>query len=100
LEGVHLKTLGWGVQLTRLNWAPAAFGCGRKNLSGTFSFPPVCDGEGDCPGDKAQLPRGISCGYRHLSIGAGLAGGDWEIISSIINEELEGEDHTCVVLPS
>ena len=30
-------------------------------------------------------------------IGAGLAGGDWAIISDIIEEELEGEDHTLVV---
>lgn len=30
-------------------------------------------------------------------IGAGLAGGDWEVISTIINEELEGEDHTLVL---
>lgn len=30
-------------------------------------------------------------------IGAGLAGGDWSIISSIIDEKLEGEDHTLVV---
>lgn len=30
-------------------------------------------------------------------IGAGLAGGDWGVISKIINEELEGLDHTCVV---
>ncbi len=29
-------------------------------------------------------------------IGAGLAGGDWNIISKIIDEELEGEDHTFV----
>lgn len=29
-------------------------------------------------------------------IGAGLAKGDWKIISEIINEELEGEDHTLV----
>lgn len=31
-------------------------------------------------------------------IGAGLAGGDWEIISQIIDEELAGEDVTLVVL--
>ena len=31
-------------------------------------------------------------------IGAGLAGGDWEIISSIIDEELDGENHTVVLL--
>lgn len=30
-------------------------------------------------------------------IGAGLAGGDWNIISNIIDEELEGEDHTLVL---
>ena len=30
-------------------------------------------------------------------IGAGLAGGDWEVISNIINEELKGEDHTLVL---
>jgi len=29
-------------------------------------------------------------------IGAGLAGGDWEVIEAIINEELVGEDHTLV----
>ena len=29
-------------------------------------------------------------------IGAGLAGGDWSVISQIIVEELEGEDHTLV----
>jgi O-acetyl-ADP-ribose deacetylase (regulator of RNase III) len=30
-------------------------------------------------------------------IGAGLAGGDWAIISQIIKEELAGEDITVVV---
>ena len=29
-------------------------------------------------------------------IGAGLAGGNWEVISSIIAEEFKGEDHTYV----
>jgi len=29
-------------------------------------------------------------------IGAGLAGGDWAVIASIIGEELSGEDHTLV----
>jgi len=29
-------------------------------------------------------------------IGAGLAGGDWDIIAAIIEEELKGEDHTLV----
>ena len=30
-------------------------------------------------------------------IGAGLGGGDWERIATIIDEELDGEDHTLVV---
>ena len=30
------------------------------------------------------------------AIGAGLAGGNWEIISGIIDEELKGENHTFV----
>ncbi|KAG7346692.1 Zn peptidase [Nitzschia inconspicua] len=30
-------------------------------------------------------------------IGAGLAGGNWDIIAMIIDEELRGEDHTLVV---
>ena len=38
-----------------------------------------------------------SIGYP--KIGAGLGGGDWEKIAAIIDEELEGEDHTLVVLP-
>jgi len=39
--------------------------------------------------------KGKRIGYPML--GAGLAGGDWDTISLIINEELEGEDHTLVV---
>lgn len=30
------------------------------------------------------------------AIGAGLAGGDWDVISAIIVEELVNEDHTFV----
>ncbi|WP_316347413.1 macro domain-containing protein [Desulfuromonas acetoxidans] len=37
---------------------------------------------------------GKTIGYPR--IGAGLAGGDWTIIADIINEELEGENHTLV----
>lgn len=31
-------------------------------------------------------------------IGAGLAGGDWGVIAKIIDQELDGEDHTLVEL--
>ena len=30
-------------------------------------------------------------------IGCGLAGGDWNIVSNIIDTELQGENHFCVV---
>ena len=42
---------------------------------------------------KAQF-SGKRIGYP--LIGAGLAGGDWNVISQIIDEELSGEDHTLV----
>jgi len=38
---------------------------------------------------------GARIGYPQ--IGAGLAGGDWEVISLIIDEALAGEDHTVVL---
>jgi len=38
---------------------------------------------------------GLRIGYP--LIGAGLANGDWKVISAIIEEQLEGEDHTLVV---
>ena len=42
---------------------------------------------------KIQFP-GKRIGYP--LIGAGLAGGDWNLISKIIEKELGGEDHTLV----
>jgi O-acetyl-ADP-ribose deacetylase (regulator of RNase III) len=38
--------------------------------------------------------HGLRIGYP--LIGCGLAGGDWNIISQIIDKELAGEDHTLV----
>ena len=38
--------------------------------------------------------EGLKFGFPY--IGAGLAGGDWEIIKSIIEEEMKGEDITFV----
>ena len=38
----------------------------------------------------------VSLRIGYPAIGAGLAGGDWSIISQIIDEELEGLDHTYV----
>ena len=42
----------------------------------------------------SEMYAGLQIGYP--KIGAGLAGGDWNKIASIIDEELDGEDHTCV----
>jgi len=36
--------------------------------------------------------------FGYPKIGAGLGGGDWAIISAIIDQELAGEDHTLVIL--
>jgi O-acetyl-ADP-ribose deacetylase (regulator of RNase III) len=36
------------------------------------------------------------CKIGYPKIGAGIAGGDWEIISNIINKVLRGSDHTLV----
>lgn len=36
------------------------------------------------------------CRIGYPKIGAGLAGGDWSIIRSLIDEELDGVDHTYV----
>jgi len=40
--------------------------------------------------------HGRRIGYPRL--GAGLGGGDWTLLSTIIDEELAGEDHTLVEL--
>lgn len=40
-----------------------------------------------CSGSKIAYPK----------IGCGLAGGDWNVVSEIIDTELQGEDHTLVV---
>lgn len=45
-------------------------------------------------GQVKQVYAGKRIGYP--AIGAGLAKGDWAIISAIINEELAGEDHLFV----
>jgi O-acetyl-ADP-ribose deacetylase (regulator of RNase III) len=42
-----------------------------------------------------QQFSGLRIGYP--AVGAGSALGDWKIISQIIDEELEGEDHTFVL---
>jgi len=48
-----------------------------------------------CFKEVKRLFSGLRIGYP--KIGAGLAGGDWNIVSKIIDEELEGEDHTLVI---
>ncbi len=45
-------------------------------------------------GHVAAVFKGKRIGYPRL--GAGLAGGDWEVVSAIIDGELNGLDHTLV----
>ena len=61
-------------------------------------------GSDKCHLDYAAL-RGLFCRIKkdffgsriaYPKIGAGLAGGNWSIISMIIDEELEGMDHTLI----
>lgn len=47
-----------------------------------------------CFKEIKQQFGGLRIGYP--AIGAGLAGGDWNVISEIINEELKNETHTFV----
>ena len=69
-----------------------------------YDFRPTYTDDGTCRADydairsvfkqvKLHYPN-HTIGYP--KIGAGLAGGDWDIISAIIDEELAGCDHTCV----
>ena len=53
-------------------------------------------GPGSIPG-RVTWHFNVPIMFSECAGGAGLAGGDWDTISSIINEELEGEDHTLVV---
>jgi len=43
-----------------------------------------------------ELYPNVNCRIGYPRIGAGLAGGDWNIISKIIDEELQGLNHTLV----
>lgn len=45
--------------------------------------------------ERSSKPRPI----HYPQLGAGLAGGDWSIIEKIIDEELEGLDHTLWMFP-
>ena len=47
----------------------------------------------------AKVAREHQLGVHYPLIGAGLANGDWGVISQIINRQLEGVSHTLWVLP-
>lgn len=67
------------------------YGCGTDKVR--------CDYEAlDTVFNKiAFVYNGLRIGYP--KIGAGLAGGDWEIISEIIDRNFIDQDHTLVMLP-
>jgi O-acetyl-ADP-ribose deacetylase (regulator of RNase III) len=120
-------TMGAGIALTIKQNFPTAYKAdlstakGDKSKLGTFSFAtiPIGDktltvinaysqyhwkgtgGKADYNAIKSifqaikQQYSGLRIGYP--AIGAGLAGGNWQTISNIIDEELIDEDHTFVV---
>jgi O-acetyl-ADP-ribose deacetylase (regulator of RNase III) len=119
--------MGAGIALTIKQHFPMAYKAdlatakGDKTKLGTMSFSEITiddktlivvngytqyhwkgvDGKADYTAIRAvfqatkQQFTGLRIGYP--AIGAGLAGGNWQIISNIIEEELSGEDHTFVV---
>ena len=94
---------------------------GDKSKLGTFSYAEVLIGENKLIVVNAYTQfdfkgRGVKADYEAIksvfkniktqfsslrigypAIGAGLAGGDWALISKIIDEELHGEEHTFVL---
>ncbi len=123
-------TMGAGIAKTIKDVFPAAYQAdlatpkGDRNKLGTISMAQVIQGDhslfivnaysqyhsasssvqADYQAIRAAMRsikkqfHGKKIGYP--KIGAGLAGGDWSVIAAIINEELAGEDHSLVVLPS
>jgi O-acetyl-ADP-ribose deacetylase (regulator of RNase III) len=118
-------TMGAGIARQIKNKFPQAYGAdletpyGSKDKLGKFSHCIVPKGNGfiiinaytqysfgtDSPAVDYDAVRscfkeikkeytGMKIGYP--KIGCGLAGGDWNIVSKIIDEELQGEDHTLV----
>lgn len=119
-------TMGAGIAKTIKQEFPPAYQAdlatekGDKGKLGSFSWAKVANENGDLiivnaytqfdwhgSGLKADYQAirkafkqiksdfsGLRMGYP--AIGAGLAGGDWKIISTIISEELQEEDHTFV----
>lgn len=120
-------TMGAGIAKTIKNTFPQAFEAdcetekGSKAKLGTFTFATVTEDNHLITIINAYIQhhykgRGVKADYEAIKsvfklikedfkgkkigypkIGAGLAGGDWNIISVIIDQELQGEDHTLVV---
>ncbi|MFG0262040.1 MAG: macro domain-containing protein [Novipirellula sp. JB048] len=120
-------TMGAGIAKSIRDRFPAAYQAdlattkGDRGKLGTYSSAPVTAGQHrfvivnaytqfdfSGPGVKADYDAigrvfqrigsdftGQRIGYP--KIGAGLAGGDWATIAAIIDEALDGEDHTLVV---
>ena len=119
---------GAGIALQILNRFPEAFEADKQtefgdvNKLGTYTFARIVRKgkqfhlinaytQYGCGVDKVQCRYDamdevfgkIAFTYNEMrigypKIGAGLAGGDWEVISKIIDRQLEGQDHTLVVL--
>lgn len=120
------NTMGAGIAKSIKQQFPAAYNAdlatekGSRDKLGTYSSATV-----DCDGHELTIVnaytqfnwrgRGVKADYDAIRsvfgrikleftgkrigyplIGAGLAGGDWDVISKIITEELNGENHTVV----
>ena len=120
------NTMGAGIAKSIKKHFPAAYDAdlatekGSRDKLGTYSSATVyCDGRAltivNAYTQFNWRGRGIKADYDAIRsvfaaiksdfagkrigyplIGAGLAGGDWDVISEIITEELDGENHTLV----
>lgn len=120
------NTMGAGIAKTIRDQFPAAYDVdlktksGDRNKLGTITTATIQSGDHefvivnaytqyDFRGSKNADYEAIRAAFKMIKsefagkrigyplIGAGLAGGDWDVISKIIDEELTGEDHTVVL---
>jgi O-acetyl-ADP-ribose deacetylase (regulator of RNase III) len=119
-------TMGAGIAKTLKNIFPEAYDAdcktakGDKSKLGTYSYATLTKNAHEITIINAYTQyhfkgKGIKADYNAIrsvfksvkqnfskkrigypKIGAGLAGGNWDIISKIISEELNGENHTYV----
>lgn len=99
---LKLGTVSWGVQQIR-----PSFHASTKDLYIVNAYVQYSYGRGERHVEYCAIRNAFrdiknkfgdsnSFTFAYPKIGAGLGGGDWNIISKIIDKELDGEDHTLV----